>query len=65
MTVKTFSSWLVGAIRDKGWSQAELARRANVSPAAISDVISGRRNVGNDLAIAIANAFRFPPEEVL
>lgn len=62
--VNTFSTWLVEAIQSKGWTQAELARRAGVSGAAISDAISGRRNVGSDLALSIANALRVPPDEV-
>lgn len=64
-SVNTFSTWLLSMLGDKGWSQAELARRAGVTPTAISDVLSGRRNVGNDLAVSIANALKVPADSVL
>ena len=51
-------------LQSRDWNQADLARRAGVSKAAISDVVSGRRNVGNDLASAIADALKLPPEQV-
>lgn len=60
----TFSDWLVVTLEEKGWSQADLARQAEVSPAAISDIISGRRNVGKNTAKAIAKALKLPPEQV-
>ena len=46
-------------------SQSELARRADVSDAAISDVLSGRRNLGLDLAKAIAKALGVHSVDVL
>ena len=62
--MNTFSDWLVIALEDKKWTQADLAREAEVSPTAISDIISGRRNVGKNTAKAIAKAFKLPPEQV-
>lgn len=62
--MNTFSDWLVLTLEEKDWSQADLARQAEVSPAAISDIISGRRNVGKNTAKAIAKALKLPPEQV-
>lgn len=59
-----FSEWLVSMLQARDWNQADLARRAGVSKASISDVISGRRNIGNDLATAIADALKLPTEQV-
>jgi transcriptional regulator with XRE-family HTH domain len=49
----------------RGWSQRDLARRAKVSDAAISDVISGRRNLGLDLARALAEPLNMEVEDIL
>lgn len=64
-TVNTeFSNWLTDELQNREWSQSELSRRAGVSPAAISDVLSGRRNPGKDLCTAIAKAFKIPQNKV-
>jgi transcriptional regulator with XRE-family HTH domain len=63
-TKTTFSDWLLAEIGSRQWSQSELARRAEVSPAAISDVISGRRNIGSDLATAIARGLNIKTDIV-
>lgn len=51
-------TWLDAA----NWSQAELARRAGLSPAAISRFVSGERAVSRPFAMAIeqvtADAYR-------
>lgn len=59
-----FGDWLIGELRERDWTQAKLAREAGVSAASISDVISGRRQVGKDLATAIAEALDIPVDQV-
>lgn len=59
-----FSEWLISNLKNKGWSQAELARRAGTSRTAISDAISGKNPAGFEVCLGIANAFGLPPEEV-
>ena len=51
-------------MKTKGWNQSELARRAGLSPAAITDVLKGRRNAGKDFCDGIATAVKLPPDEV-
>jgi transcriptional regulator with XRE-family HTH domain len=60
----SFSIWLNGELLQRGWSQAELARQANLSRTAISDVLSEKHDAGFDLCIAIARALHLPPESV-
>jgi len=60
----SFSSWLLNELTSRGWSQAELARRAGVSRTAISDVISEKHYAGFELCVAIARALNLPPETV-
>ena len=60
-----FSEWLVSVMEEKGWSKSEMARRAHISPAAISDILSGRRDPGLLVCQGIAKALKVPPEEVL
>lgn len=60
----SFSDYLLDELKVKDWSQADLAKKAGVSRAAISDILSGRRSPGVDLCTAIADALDLPPETV-
>jgi transcriptional regulator with XRE-family HTH domain len=59
-----FRDWLLHILDERGLSQSDLARAAKVSRTAISDALSGRRQVGRKLATAIAKGLKLPPEEV-
>lgn len=52
-------------LEQRGWSMRELGRRAGVSHAQISYVVSGSAKPGADFCLAIARAFQVPPEQVL
>jgi transcriptional regulator with XRE-family HTH domain len=56
--------WILKELEKRDWSQADLARHAGVSRAAISDIVSGKRGLGRDLAVAISEALDTPLEEV-
>jgi len=56
-----FVTWLTEQMMKRGWTNSELARRAEVSPSAISMVISGQREPGADLCLGIAQALGEPP----
>lgn len=64
MLAMEFNDWLLNCLNEKGWNQSELATRAGVTRTAISDVISGRRNPGPNLCLAISRALNLPPETV-
>lgn len=59
-----FSAWLDEKLEEKGWTRAELSRRAGVSQSSLSMVYSGQRNIGPELASAIARAFDLPESTV-
>lgn len=59
-----FTKWLLDQIAEKGWTQAELARRAGITPGAISHVINEERKPGEEFCRAIARALHIPPETV-
>jgi transcriptional regulator with XRE-family HTH domain len=56
-TMVKFAEWLDSELDKRGWTRAELARRAGVNQSTISMAYSGQRNVGVDLAVAIARGF--------
>ena len=60
-----FVTWLTATIAQRGWTWSELARRATVSPAALSMIISAKNRPGNDLCLRVAKALDLPPEAVL
>jgi transcriptional regulator with XRE-family HTH domain len=60
-----FSEWLTDELRKRGWSQADLARAANIHRQVVSTYINGRRSKPDeDVLRSIARAFKMPPEEV-
>lgn len=58
-------SWLTNEVKNRGWSLRELGRRADISHATISNIISGQTNPGFDFCVGIAKALDMPAEDVL
>src|SRR5690349_10952794 len=58
-----FGMQLLKLLEDKGWTQADLARRTGRSRTAISDVISGKRPIGQKLALDIATALNIDADD--
>lgn len=54
--------YLQGLLREKGWSERNLARKSGLSSATISRVMSGKRGAGARTMSGIRKAF---PEEPL
>lgn len=57
--------WITEEIKNRGWSIRELARRANLSHATISNILAQQTNPGFDFCVGIASAFDVPAEYVL
>ena len=53
--------WLNERLNEKGWSQRQLARRAGISSATISEVMSDKRRPTWEFCHAIASALGVPP----
>jgi transcriptional regulator with XRE-family HTH domain len=60
----SFQEWLLEEIKNRGWSQSELARRANISRASISNILSKTRQPGPEVCEAISRALHIPAEIV-
>ncbi len=60
-----FINWLIDEMNQRGWSNSELARQADLVPSTVSTVISGKYNPGFDFCLGIAKAFDYPPDYVL
>ena len=59
-----FVTWLNSELETRGWSTRELARRAGVSAAAISNVLNRYNKPGKRTCKGIAKAFDLPVDEV-
>lgn len=57
-------NWIEHEINTRGWSIRELARRSELAPTTISDVLGNRTRAGLQFCNGIARAFRVPPERV-
>lgn len=58
-------SWLDLLLSELGWNPEDLARASGLDPATISNIRSGRRNVGVRVAGIIADATNRTTDEVL
>lgn len=59
-----FLDWLNQEMNQRGMGVTELGRRAGVSHAAISHIISGKNKPSSQVCTGIAKAFNIPAEEV-
>ncbi len=59
-----FSNWINEQLDQREWRPADLARVGNINTGLLSRIISGSRSAGPQTCIAIAQAFKLPPEQV-
>jgi transcriptional regulator with XRE-family HTH domain len=61
-----FATWIRDELNRRGWSQANLAERADLSRSSISKMLtSGRRKPGMRFFAGIAAAFEMPIADVI
>jgi transcriptional regulator with XRE-family HTH domain len=60
----TFAEWLQVALDERGMSQSDLANAAGIGRGSLSDIVSGRRKVGVELATSIAKGLNIKPDIV-
>ena len=61
----TLIEWINEQLEEQGWSMRELARRAELAPTTISEVIAGKAKPGLEFCKGVARAFHVAPEDVL
>lgn len=62
--MNNFFIWINTETDKRGWSNSELARRAGISRASISNTMNGRNSVTWDFCAAIAHALSMPVDDV-
>jgi transcriptional regulator with XRE-family HTH domain len=60
MVKLSFSEWLLAELKTRGWSQSDLAKKANVPRQSIGNLLSKVRRPGPDLLQAIARGLDLP-----
>ena len=63
--MSTFVEWIYGELNQHGWTQAELARRSHITPAALSRILNGDRQPGVDTIVGLSRALNVPADEIL
>lgn len=61
----TFSVWLQQEMDSRGWNQADLHRKADLSRTVISDVLTGKVKPGFEFCVKVGKAFHIPGELVM
>lgn len=64
MSADTFVEYLDEELARRNWRPADLARAAGISTGSLSQIYSGTRNPGPDIANAIAVGLGVPPDVV-
>lgn len=62
--VMNFSEWLRNELKQRGWSQTELASRAGLATGTISNILADRRNPDHGTLIKFAKGLTLPVETV-
>jgi transcriptional regulator with XRE-family HTH domain len=62
--METFAAWLESELQNRGWRLSDLSRKANLDTGSVSRILSGTRNPGPEICLAIAQALNYPPEIV-
>lgn len=57
--------WITAELEQRGWSNNELGRRADISSGHISQIMSGQRPVTFEICLSLAKAFGERPEKIL
>ena len=63
--MSTFVEWIYGELNQHGWTQAELARRSHITPAALSRILNGDRQPGVDTIVGLTRALNVSADEIL
>ena len=62
---KDFSEWLINELKNRNWSQSELATKAGLHRQVVSSYIGGQRQKPDvEILVAIARALKIPPEQI-
>ena len=63
-SMETFTDWLDGELKARGWSRSEAARRSGLSASMFDKVINGHANPGHRFCEGVAHLFSLSTEEV-
>jgi len=60
-----FSAWLLQEMNKRGWSHADMARAAGMSPGGVTNIINRVRQPSTETCRKLAKALNVSPETVL
>jgi transcriptional regulator with XRE-family HTH domain len=60
----TLAQWLSQQLHGRAWRAADLARRAGITEATLSRILSGKRKAGPEVCAALAEALQVPAAQV-
>lgn len=64
-TASDFPTWVQNQLDERGWKQADLARKTGLNSGYISQVMNGVRSPGVEFCAALARAFNMRDSDVM
>ncbi len=62
--MKTLGEWLEEQLKSRDWKPADLTHRAGIGSGTLSNILTGTRNPGPEVCVALARALNEPPEKI-
>jgi transcriptional regulator with XRE-family HTH domain len=62
--MKTLGEWLEEQLKSRDWKPADLTHRAGIGSGTLSNILTGTRNPGPEVCVALARALNEPPERI-
>lgn len=56
--------WILDELNRRGWTPADLAKKAKIHQATLSNILNGNRKAGPEICLAVAEALGEKPEKV-
>jgi transcriptional regulator with XRE-family HTH domain len=56
--------WILEELSRRDWTPADLAKRADIHQATLSNILNGNRKAGPEICLAIAQALGEKPEKI-
>jgi transcriptional regulator with XRE-family HTH domain len=62
--MEQLTMWILDELNKRDWTPADLAKRAKIHQATLSNILNGNRKAGPEICLAVADALGERPERI-